>query len=205
MSTNKLVQGFGARLEHPVFQSWSQLVPREVELIYVKGAQVYTEHTIRGDQVGYVTKAITTLAHDFKPSVWALELSCMHSHWSIVFAPADFDIHKFHRDLSRLFFMGTLVKMVNRGSLLEDWELPAYLLSPGISWGEAQGWWHTGQKVIVVCLTREGGHDLWKYLDQTFSITKGQRVEIRNPALHDFGLLEAMELLQPDIRQNPRS
>jgi hypothetical protein len=197
--------GFGHHFQHPIFQSWNQIRPQECQNIYLKEGQVYTEHTVRGDQVGYATQGIAVLAQDFEPSVWALELSCGNPHWSIVFAPTDFDIEKFRRDLSLLFFLGTLGKLVNRRNYLEDWEVPAGLLSPGMTWGEAQGWWHTDQNVIVVSLVREGAQELWKYLHQMFSITKNQTVEIRDPSIHDTGLLKAMGLLQLDIQLHPRS
>lgn len=204
MAKDKPGQGFGVNFKHPIFQSWGSLIPEGVELIFAKEDKVYTEHSVRGDWVGYETKEIDGLAQSFTPSVWALELAYGNPYWSIVFAPADFDISRFHHDLSALFYLGTMTKFVNRSGTLENWELPANLLSPGMSWGEAQGWWHKDHNIVVVCLIREGAHDLWKYLNKTFSITKGQTVEIRDPSVNDAGLLKAMELLQSDIRHHPR-
>jgi hypothetical protein len=196
---------FGRHFQHPIFQSWDKIRFQQIEHIYVREGQVYTEHTVRGDQVGYATQGITTLAQDFKPSVWVLELACWYPYWSIVFAPKEFDIKKFHHDLSLLFFLGTLGKLVNRSNYLEDWEVLAGHLSPGVTWGETQGWWHTDQNIIVVSLVREGAHELWKHLSQTFSIPTKQTVEIRDYSIYDAGLLKAMELIQLDMQLHPRS
>ncbi len=205
MVMGKTNHDFGKHFVHPIFQSWKEIPSQRCANIYVKGGQIYTEHTVRGDSVGYVTDGVTTLAQSFKPSVWALELACGSPHWSIVFAPKDFDIGKFHQDLSLLFFLGTMAKLVNRTGFLEDWNGPAELLSPGMSWGNVQGWWHKDQNVMVVCLARDGAQDLWRYLSQTFSISDGQTVEIRQLSVSDTGLLKAMELLESNIQQYPRN
>lgn len=205
MAMDKKKHDFGKHFAHPIFQSWNEILSQRCAHIYVKGGQLYTEHTVHGDSVGYVTNEVTTLAQSFKPSVWALELACGSPHWSIVFAPKDFDIRKFHQDLSLLFFLGTMAKLVNRRDFLKDWNEPAELLSPGMAWGEAQGWWHKDQNVMVACLARDGAQDLWNYLSRTFSISDGETVEIRNLSVFDSGLLKAMELLGSNIQQYPRN
>jgi hypothetical protein len=195
---------FGINFQHPIFQTWGKISPQMREKIYVKENQVYAEYSVRGDWIGYATQEISNLSKSFKPSVWALELAYESGNWCYVLAPKDFDIRSFHNDLSLLFYLGTMAKLVNRGNFLEEWELPASLLSPGISWGDSQGWWHKDQGVMVVCLARENSLDLKNYLFQSFSINKGETVEIRDSKLKDTGLLGAMELLHQNIQQNPR-
>lgn len=203
MAADKADHGFGKHFVHPIFQTWNKINHGDIQQIYCKGNQVYTEHTIRGDSVGRATDRITTLAQSFQPSVWALDLACGSSNWCVVFAPNDFDIKMFRQDLSLLFFLGTMGKLVNRRSFLKDWEVPSSLLSPGMVWGDAQGWWHTDQNVIVVCLVRKGAHDLWGYLSQTFSIPDDKVVHIRDYSMIEAGLLKSAELLTTNIQHSP--